>query len=138
MNHRRRFMLDAMASMLSATPLAAHDLNLLEQASADQGVRAALLVKQPKRDNLLDYVVQRNTAQVNDRAFVDELITWIRFNDTEAVEKGDGLNARAVRRFSGHRPAAVGSDRAFRALANPATFAAAAHGRRDCLRLAIA
>jgi hypothetical protein len=38
-----------------------------------------------------DYVVQGNTAQMADPAFVKELKTWIRFNGTDAVRTRDGL-----------------------------------------------
>jgi hypothetical protein len=39
----------------------------------------------------LIHVVQANTAQMADPAFVRELKTWIRFNGAEAVRTGDGL-----------------------------------------------
>ena len=76
-------------------PLSAQDLNLLAQAGGGRGVRVMLLTERAKLDSVLDYVVQGNTAQVNDRAFVDELKHWIRFSEAEAVEKGDGLFARS-------------------------------------------
>lgn len=76
-------------------PLSAADLKLLEQAGSGNGVRLMLVTQRPKMDNVLDYVAQGNTAQVNDRAFVDELKAWIRFNEAEAVAKGDGLFARS-------------------------------------------
>jgi hypothetical protein len=71
------------------------DLKLLEQAGTGTGVRMLLLTDRPKLENVLDYVVQGNTAQMNDKAFVNELKTWIRFNETEARTKGDGLFAGA-------------------------------------------
>jgi hypothetical protein len=42
-------------------------------------------------ERVLDFVVQGNTAQMNDKAFVDELKAWIRFNVSDAVRTGDGL-----------------------------------------------
>lgn len=44
----------------------------------------------------LEYVVQANTAQMNDPAFIEELKAWIRFGDAEAVRMGDGLCSRAT------------------------------------------
>lgn len=76
-------------------PLPAADLKLLEQAGNGNGVRLMWVTQRPKMDSVLDYVIQGNTAQVNDRAFVDELKAWIRFNETEAAQKGDGLFARS-------------------------------------------
>jgi hypothetical protein len=42
-------------------------------------------------ERVLDYVVQANTAQMADAAFVKELKTWIRFNGAAAVHTRDGL-----------------------------------------------
>lgn len=75
--------------------LSIDDLKRLEQAGTGNGVRVMLITERPKLDNVLDYVVQGNTAQVNDPAFVDELKTWIRFSASEALDKGDGLYARS-------------------------------------------
>ncbi len=71
------------------------DLKLLEQAGTGPGVRVLLFTDKPKTESVLEYVVQGNTAQVNDRAFVEELKAWIRFSESEALEKGDGLFARS-------------------------------------------
>lgn len=46
-------------------------------------------------EKVLEYVVQANTVQMNDPAFVKELKKWIRFGDDEAVVTGDGLFARS-------------------------------------------
>ena len=71
------------------------DLKLLEKAGTGNGVRMLFFTDKPKMESVLEYVVQGNTAQVNDKAFVDELKAWIRFSETEALEKGDGLFARS-------------------------------------------
>ncbi len=42
-----------------------------------------------------EFLVQGNTAQLNNTAFVKELIAWIRFNQAEAKHKGDGLYSAA-------------------------------------------
>jgi hypothetical protein len=44
---------------------------------------------------VLDHVVQGNTAQMADAAFVKELKTWIRFNGADAVRTRDGLFSEA-------------------------------------------
>lgn len=76
-------------------PLSSEDLMRLERAGTGDGVRVMLITDRPRMENLLDYVVQANTVQVNDQAFVDELKAWIRFSESEALEKGDGLFARS-------------------------------------------
>jgi hypothetical protein len=76
-------------------PVSSAELKLLEQAGTGNGVRILLLTDRPRMDNVLDYVVQGNTVQANDKAFVAELKAWIRFSESEALEKGDGLFARS-------------------------------------------
>ncbi len=47
-------------------------------------------------EKVLEYVVQGNTMQINNPAFVSELESWIRFSDGEAIRTGDGLTARST------------------------------------------
>ena len=42
-------------------------------------------------ERVLEQVVQANSAQMADPAFVRELKSWIRFNGAQAVRTGDGL-----------------------------------------------
>ena len=72
-------------------PLSNEELSLLERAGTSNGVRMLLITERPAVERVLDYVVQANTAQMADPAFVRELKTWIRFNGAEAVHKRDGL-----------------------------------------------
>lgn len=44
---------------------------------------------------VLEYVVQGNTIQMRDEAFMSELKSWIRFGDREAIETRDGLSSRS-------------------------------------------
>jgi hypothetical protein len=67
------------------------DLKTLESAGNGQGVHVLMLTEPAKVEKVLEYVVQGNTAQMNDRPFVDELEAWIRFGYDEVVSKGDGL-----------------------------------------------
>jgi len=74
-------------------PLSTADLRLLEQAASGHGVELLLLTAKPALEKVLDSVVQGNSAQMNDPAFVAELKAWIRFNGRDAVRHGDGLYA---------------------------------------------
>ncbi len=76
-------------------PLSREDLDLLERAGTSNSVRMLLLTEPPAMERVLEYVVQANTAQMADPAFVKELKTWIRFNGTDAVRSRDGLFSRA-------------------------------------------
>jgi hypothetical protein len=72
-------------------PLRNEELALLERAGTSDSVRVLLLTERPAVDRVLDYVVQANSAQMADAAFVRELKTWIRFNGADALRTGDGL-----------------------------------------------
>ena len=76
-----------------AKPLSTDDLHRLEQAAAGHGVKLLLLTDKAALEKVLDFVVQGNTAQMRDKAFLDELKAWIRFNGSDAVRRGDGLYA---------------------------------------------
>lgn len=72
-------------------PLAAEELRLLEQASRASGVHLLLLTERATLEPVFDFIVQANTAQLNDPAFVRELTSWIRFNAGDAARRSDGL-----------------------------------------------
>ena len=77
-------------------PLSNEELRLLEQAGTGNGVHMLLLTEKQAMEQVLEYVIQGNTAQINDPAFVQELQSWIRFSDAEAVRTGDGLFSRCT------------------------------------------
>lgn len=73
--------------------LANDELAQLERAGTGDRVQVLLLTERPKLEQIIGLVVQGNTAQMNDAAFVDELKSWIRFSGHDAVRLGDGLFA---------------------------------------------
>ena len=77
-------------------PLSSAELQLLESAGTGNGVAVILLTERETMEKVLEYVVQGNTMQINNPAFVSELEDWIRFSDGEAIRAGDGLPARAT------------------------------------------
>jgi hypothetical protein len=54
-------------------------------------------------DLFLDYVKEGNRIQLNNSAYFNELKDWIRFSDSEAEEKLDGLYSRAIGQSSTSR-----------------------------------
>lgn len=74
-------------------PVSRSELALLEKAGQGNGVRIILLTGREAMEKVLEYVIQGNTMQMNDRAFVEELKAWIRFSSRDAVRRGDGLYA---------------------------------------------
>jgi hypothetical protein len=83
-------------SIYDGRPLTAKELRALEDVAHGDGVHAIVLTAPPQIETVLDYVTHGNTAQIGDRAFVEELKTWIRFNDAEAVRTRDGLFSRTT------------------------------------------
>ena len=75
--------------------LSAEELTLLEHAGTGDGMRIILLTEPRSMEQVLEYVVAGNTAQLNDAPFVAELKEWIRFSADEAIRTGDGLYAGA-------------------------------------------
>jgi hypothetical protein len=76
--------------------LGSEELRLLEAAGTGHGVAVTLLTEREAMEKVLEYVVQGNTMQISNPAFVSELESWIRFNDGEAIRTGDGLPVRAT------------------------------------------
>ena len=74
-----------------AKPLSNDELRRLETAGSGNGVRVHLLTDRRAMENVLNFVVQGNTAQMRDPAFVRELKHWLRFNGGQAARQGDGL-----------------------------------------------
>lgn len=76
-----------------ARPLSNADLRLLETAGSGRGVRVLLLTDRPSMEQVLDFIIEGNSAQMRDPAFVRELKHWLRFNSRQALSSGDGLFA---------------------------------------------
>lgn len=67
------------------------DLRRLEKAAESEGVALIIVTEERQRKTVLDYVVEGNSAQIDDPDFVRELRDSIRFNASEAMQTGDGL-----------------------------------------------
>lgn len=75
-------------------PLQAQENAALELAGRGDGVRVRLIDGAALKEAILELVNEGNRAQLSDPAFRRELIAWIRFNDTTAMQSGDGLSGR--------------------------------------------
>lgn len=83
-------------SIYDGQPLKAEALKRLDSAGTGEGVSLILLTEQQALEAVLGYITEANTAQLNDPAFIKELKSWIRFNLSEAVQKGDGLFSKST------------------------------------------
>ena len=72
-------------------PLQQDELDQLAEAATGNGVRVELVTDPDKIKTITDFVVRANSSQLNNPDFLNELRTWIRFNEREATAKGDGL-----------------------------------------------
>ena len=72
-------------------PVPPGQLAELETAAREDGVSVQVFTDRRQLEEILEYVVAGNSAQMNDDAFVAELKEWIRFNEAAAVEHRDGL-----------------------------------------------
>ncbi|NIP38356.1 MAG: Tat pathway signal protein [Candidatus Dadabacteria bacterium] len=72
-------------------PLTTEELNQLKKAGSRNGVEVLLFSDTAKMNDILEYVVEGNTIQLSDPAFVKELGDWIRFSEDQVVKRRDGL-----------------------------------------------
>lgn len=70
-------------------------LRSLAEAARVPGVDMVLITDRPRMDRVRDLVVEGNSAQMADPAFVRELTSWIRYSPRHAIESGDGLFSAA-------------------------------------------
>lgn len=78
-------------SLYDGRAVPAEHLRLLEAAGKEEGVELMLFTERNRIENILDYIVSGDTAQIDDPAFIVELKTWLRFNYAEALKTNDGL-----------------------------------------------
>ncbi len=72
-------------------PLGEADLSALARVTVVGQVQLHLFTDRPMLERMLASIIEANTAQIADPAFVRELHGWIRFNAPAALRSGDGL-----------------------------------------------
>ncbi|MEQ8462445.1 Acg family FMN-binding oxidoreductase [Coleofasciculus sp. E1-EBD-02] len=72
------------------------DLQELEKANTQDGIQLRLFTEADDIEQITDFVKQGNRHQFNNPAFVNELLSWIRFNQREITSHQDGLIAAAL------------------------------------------
>ena len=81
-------------TLYDGKPVSTETLRLLESACREPGVSTIMISDRPRILNVVDYVVQGNSAQMRDKAFMDELLHWLRFSEADAMARMDGLFSR--------------------------------------------
>jgi nitroreductase len=70
-------------------------LRALADAGNGDGVETRLITERPAIDAIGALIVDGNTQQMGDAAYIDELKHWLRFGYADALSTGDGLFAKA-------------------------------------------
>jgi len=76
------------------------DLKKIESVPTEEGVTSLVLTEPGAIKEIINLVREGNSIQMNNDAFMDEITSWIRFNDSEAELHLDGLTSRAMGRAS--------------------------------------
>lgn len=78
-------------SMYDGSPAPRKAIERIIQAAALYDVDALYISEKPRVEDMLELVIEGNSRQMDDPAFVQELKDWIRFNPSAAAITGDGL-----------------------------------------------
>jgi hypothetical protein len=78
-------------SEYNGQPVAVGDFDQLQNLPLEPGVGLHFITNPTRMEAVVEYVNQGNLAQFADKAFMGELIGWIRFNKKEAFASYDGL-----------------------------------------------
>jgi hypothetical protein len=76
-------------------PVKTADLDQVQALPLEPGVVLRFVTNPNALETVLEYVNQGNLRQFADKAFMEELIHWLRFNKKEALASLDGLCTRA-------------------------------------------
>ncbi len=77
-------------------PVSTATLDQVLDLPQEPGVVLQLVTNQSDMEKVLEYVNLGNSLQYADKAFVDELIGWLRFNKREVLKSHDGLFTRCT------------------------------------------
>lgn len=67
------------------------ELEQLQASGTGRGVRLILVTERSLMNQVLEHILIANTKQMQNPKFMDELRSWVRFNQQDAANKGDGL-----------------------------------------------
>lgn len=83
-------------SLYDGQPIPPADLEKLRSVPLLEGATLHLFDGADQIEPLIELVKAGNQSQYSDKAFVKELIGWLRFNDQEAGDRRDGLFTRCT------------------------------------------
>lgn len=80
-------------SVYDGQPISAADIAQLTKTAQENGVSVLIFTEASDREAILEFVIEGNSAQMDDPAFVEELRDWLRFSPDQALSTKDGLFA---------------------------------------------
>ena len=80
-------------SEYDGSKMGAAQLNQVVSIPLEEGIHLRVFDRDADTEKVLEYVTRGNLSQFNNKAFVDELIHWIRFDKREAIGSLDGLSS---------------------------------------------
>jgi hypothetical protein len=83
-------------SVYDSQPVPAADLAQLQAVRVEAGVAIQIFTPGPEMEALIQLAGAGDRVQYQDKAFVEELISWLRFNDADAVKNLDGLFSKCT------------------------------------------
>jgi hypothetical protein len=78
-------------SVYDGQPVGSVEMDQIQTLTLEPGMSLRFATTSADLDTILEYVNQGNLSQYADKAFIDELIYWLRFNKKEALASLDGL-----------------------------------------------
>lgn len=77
-------------------PIPEADMEKLASLPLEGGVSVLFVTDPEKIERIIGFVKEGNSIQMNDRNFMQELVSWVRFNEAEANLYRDGLSSKAT------------------------------------------
>lgn len=86
----------ATRSNYDGRPIPTGDLEKLKQTSNQDRVSFVFFTEAKEIEPIIEFVKEGNILQFRNKSFINELISWIRFNKKDALVSRDGLNSASM------------------------------------------
>ncbi len=83
-------------SLYNGSAVPAAGLARTAAVKSDAGISTQIFIDSTHKEAIIEYIKAGDRRQFGDPAFVDELVSWIRFNKPEALHSQDGLYTRCT------------------------------------------
>ncbi len=83
-------------SLYDGRVVASDEIKKIEAVRSNAGITTQIFTDNSHKESIIEYIKSGDRKQFGDPAFVAELISWIRFNQPEALRSRDGLYTRCT------------------------------------------